>query len=495
MNGRLCIFSCHVNLRLASATQVVNSIVLMRLWMTVSDWKFTMSTEDTVLTLTSMAPDLAFTDTDINQTAQPETGFSISPPSTIWGLSVNTVSYIFLATGGIAPLIFIFVVVATMKCYSRRRLQQLQKQTERYKRSQELWDMEKRAYLQSKQQQQSRSRVPVTELVYDNGPHNHHSGNQGGQLQLQLHPMTNLPDGRGLPKNDLQNSRQLLPSSHNPNVYFRETLPRPPPVSRSSQFVPTISPERSSTSDVITPVTETQDFSPVSDTVSMDPTASRNRDSVRTQQSITSEEARVLAVFDKIYEDHEVEGAVIINSSQGQTDSLPSLNHDLYNSLPDRDAQPESVGVTVEHWSPNGQPGDSSPMANISVVHITYPEQSNSLNSGSEQSSSSVLNNGYPEQSHSHASNNGSLEQSSNSLNRYHVELSVASLSEKHTYHAQRPRNHSEQSRDDPSVYAAGRVVENRETFVNSAYQSDWQILAIFICLVCKTSPLQTWIS
>ncbi len=69
------------------------------------------------------------------------TPFDVGPPNTIAGLPVTTFSYILLAVGGIAPVIFIIVVMVSMKCYMWRKVRRYQEYANQMVR-QGLWIFE-----------------------------------------------------------------------------------------------------------------------------------------------------------------------------------------------------------------------------------------------------------------------------------------------------------------------------------------------------------------
>ena len=109
---------------------------------------------DIVVTMTTMTTITGFPDvlvTNVTTVSSVEvvrnSSYSFSPPNKIWGLDVEMFSYIFLAIGGIAPVIFIIIVIIAMKCYTWRKMKRFHRYEERYRTGMELWEAEKQYQL------------------------------------------------------------------------------------------------------------------------------------------------------------------------------------------------------------------------------------------------------------------------------------------------------------------------------------------------------------
>ena len=158
-----------------------------------------MTTSDVVLNVNTTTMATPLTSTLENKT------YTLGPPDTIWGLEVELFSYIFLAIGGVAPVVFIVIVVISMRCYTWRKLRRFQRYEARYRTGMVLWESEKK--YQMKEGGDSKGRH-----AYD-GPGQVISDEESGPSGSSdpAHPRSPTEDYRG-----------LKASMNNPNVYFRE---------------------------------------------------------------------------------------------------------------------------------------------------------------------------------------------------------------------------------------------------------------------------------
>ncbi|KAK2157604.1 hypothetical protein LSH36_188g06004 [Paralvinella palmiformis] len=219
------------------------------------------------------------------------------PPPTIAGLPVTTFSYIFLAVGGAAPIIFIIVVVISMKCYSWRKYRRYRhylSQLEPYKNDADL---------------EYSIRTPVVaESLFDDCSQFNFVRPQLPGADF-LHPCSaSCRRDRDLFRYSREMPDARL-STSNPNVYFRETPllvvsglhakadqteQQPPPAGVPNGGL-LCSSER-------TPRKKFQPWSSARDSKDTLDCLSQGG----SHHSITSEEARALACFDHIYSDMEV---------------------------------------------------------------------------------------------------------------------------------------------------------------------------------------------
>ena len=259
--------------------------------------------------------------------------FTLSPPHTIWGLSVEEFSYIFLIIGGTAPVLFIIITIIVMKCYSWRRRQRFDKYATQYRTAQELWELERQEYLNSAgtaaaNSGRSPNRVPqrITSPQPDSAPVNPvppviHTNSLAPQSTVVVAP-PHPPHPQHQPG--------YLASSSNPNVYFKDggnpSDPRHKGVTQngdSSNLVLTVTAFNTSadSSPNLTQITD----------ISQDMGSSRGQQhshqlhspisEAPSTQNLGSEEAKALAAFDRIYENLDVS---LTTSSSGDYSQAPS---------------------------------------------------------------------------------------------------------------------------------------------------------------------------
>ena len=289
----------------------------------------------------------------------PSVTYSFSPAKTIWGLPVNTVSYIFLGIAGIAPIVFIISVIIGMKCYSVRKRQQFRRHQARYRTSQELWELERRQYMQQNLSNQRQQYLPprpsdnktmgsdsMSSVISSAVSLPQRQNNQlmnGSSTSLGTHTSSNNIYSHKKEFSHLQ----LKPSECNPNVYFTETSlldfssasqPRPHHLSTSAMSPGQFSTDTALTDmdDMSSPQTPDSTGTNLSSRTGTNLSSSTSTNfssstgtnlssglgtNLSSRKRLTSatdslqqEEARVLACFDKIYEDIET-------SSSSQSDN------------------------------------------------------------------------------------------------------------------------------------------------------------------------------
>lgn len=210
--------------------------------------------------------------------------YTFSPPHTIWGMDVEMFSYIFLAIGGIAPIIFIVVVILAMRCYTWSKLRKFQKYEERHRPGIELWDSEGKHY----QAKDSKSRH-----AYD-GPGQVVSDEETG-------PETNT--SRYTDK-DYQGLRA---SVNNPNVYFREAA-----VSPAHSTANEINPN-----ETVKPPNHVNSLQPADAPSEAKVSQETDLPNGVQRRRINSEEQKALDCFDKIYD------SLDVSSSASESGSVP----------------------------------------------------------------------------------------------------------------------------------------------------------------------------
>lgn len=141
--------------------------------------------------------------------------FQLSPERTIVGLSVDTFSYIFLSIGIAAPVIFLVVVIISMKCYTNRRFKRYKQYEARMRITQNIWDLERKHYFRD----------------WKGGP-----GNIGSNRDYPDGESYFVEDfgGRHLAVPSFMTHKSRIPTHHvdsvtysnsNPDVFFKETQP------------------------------------------------------------------------------------------------------------------------------------------------------------------------------------------------------------------------------------------------------------------------------
>ncbi|CAH1784428.1 unnamed protein product [Owenia fusiformis] len=140
-------------------------------------------------------------------------------PRLILGLPVNLFAYICLGISGAAPVIFIIIVVITMKCYSMYKKRKRQRYNTRFRSAREMW-------LADKEKSPEHERTRNEKLV----------GFDNTTFTDDNEAMPNLQEGNTVKSDDsLVNMDNQLPESqvlqvyseNNPDVYFQDaTLSR-----------------------------------------------------------------------------------------------------------------------------------------------------------------------------------------------------------------------------------------------------------------------------
>ena len=160
----------------------------------------------------------------LNVTSDPMvTPFRLSPPREIWGLPVPTFSYMLLGVGGVAPILFILLVIVSMKCYGWRQAKKrgsrnYLSRSRSGRLQQEVWDVERRLYLQQHPDAADSDFYGSRNVLYQE----EESGEKrvvevGGHVPSPAHKAA---------LNYKQHSPQLHSarlSNSNPNVYFMQT--------------------------------------------------------------------------------------------------------------------------------------------------------------------------------------------------------------------------------------------------------------------------------
>ena len=169
-----------------------------------------------------------------NGSSELPTPFRLAPAKTVLGLPITTLSYVFLAIGGIAPVLFIVLVIIGMKCYSWRRIKRYKRYATRLQISQDVWDAERRHYLRGHHgdlAEAAAAAAAATEAAAPYGSRNvlYQDGfstydDEYFQATGGLMPVSSAAHKAALSYNK-QSPRfhSARVSNSNPNVYFLET--------------------------------------------------------------------------------------------------------------------------------------------------------------------------------------------------------------------------------------------------------------------------------
>ena len=228
-------------------------------------------------------------------------------PRTIAGLSVETFSFIFLAIGGIAPVIFLVIVVTSMKCYKYRQLQKLRRFQERQRIKRSLWEMERNQYFKT------HPKPPDC--------HVHQNHDSADSPYLFNRDSTVRKPHRHSKRGRHGNSQILTVSNSNPDVYFREPRAAPQRNDVSTRSVLRAQKRISHMTTGSLPLKTAhyvQDVAESRLTVVKRHESTSSANSTHAQASINSEEALALQSFDKIYRDLDFDP---VNSSFTTSDS------------------------------------------------------------------------------------------------------------------------------------------------------------------------------
>ncbi len=266
------------------------------------------------------------------------TTFSLGPPRTIMGLSVDVFSFIFLGIAGVAPVVFIVIVVISMKCYTWRKRQKLRKYEERFRTGMELWEAEKRYRFKGK-----------------------YHGCYDGPAMLSLDE--DNPDGQAGSVRIINHKDYpgLTASTSNPNVYFRETaLDGKPPKSRVGNGSIHAMPNGGI----------------------VDGGVSESRKSTRNgslRHSINSEERKALECFDKIYES--MDASTSTTSSENSNNTGPSSTRTVDGFRYQHPLYPQSsslVTYEIEHTTPQNLDSIQVVSADLAALETVTSEPTGS---------------------------------------------------------------------------------------------------------------------
>ena len=197
--------------------------------------------------------------------------FVLSPEATIFGVRVETFSYIMLVVGATAPVVFLSIVAIVMKVCDQRKLAQRRRHAQQARIKRSVWALERREYLKTRRKAGS----DVTRAGQHRSDVNQHKPERVRSFYF---------------------TPTVTVSRSNPDVYFKQAPAAPQHHSSNTKW-------RQNKNMQLLQVPTTSQHVGSQQTAAARTGARASTSRAPHASSIKSDEANALASFEKIYKD------------------------------------------------------------------------------------------------------------------------------------------------------------------------------------------------